>query len=145
MCTMTSKKHTLESLNKNSQPSSKKSRKASAIPPITWAADDSILIWRLLNELEKIENYKVLFRKKTQHEVNSASDKFGLDDSLNLFRQNTSGECKTTVYRRVGKALFPDLYNQEPTTVGDRMKSKVERCDIYYLCHDLFLLANENV
>lgn len=95
--------------------------------------------------LRKLRTIKFYLGKKTQHEVNSASDKFGLDDSLNLFRQNTSGERKTTVYRRVGKALFPDLYNQEPTTVGDRMKSKVERCDIYYLCHDLFLLANENV
>lgn len=79
-----SKKRTSESSNGNSQPSSKKNRKAPALPPIAWAADDSILIWKLLGELEKTENYKVLFGKKTQHEVNS-SGRLRQDDSLNLF------------------------------------------------------------
>lgn len=67
-----SKKHTLEYSNSNSQPSSKKSRKAPVLPPISWAADDSFLVWKLLGELEKTENYKVLFGKKTQHEVNGS-------------------------------------------------------------------------
>jgi hypothetical protein len=52
------RKHASSS-NDNSQPSSKKSRKAPdlpALPPIARAADDNSPIWKLFGELEKTEN-----------------------------------------------------------------------------------------
>ena len=41
----------------------------SFIPPISWDADQQALTWALLNELEKQENFKVLFGKRDPKEV----------------------------------------------------------------------------
>jgi hypothetical protein len=49
----------------------KKPRKTSALGPITWGANSSFLIHQLLCEVEKPENFKVLFGKKDKHEVSS--------------------------------------------------------------------------
>jgi hypothetical protein len=49
----------------------KKPRKASALGSITWGANSSFLIYQLLCEVEKPENFKVLFGKKDKHEVSS--------------------------------------------------------------------------
>ena len=40
-----------------------------SIPPIGWDANQQALTWALLNELEKKENFKVLFGKKDLKEV----------------------------------------------------------------------------
>jgi hypothetical protein len=40
------------------------------IPDINWAANQSLLIWSLLAEIEKAENYRVLYGKKESSEVN---------------------------------------------------------------------------
>ena len=40
------------------------------IPDINWAANQSSLIWSLLAEIEKAENYRVLYGKKESSEVN---------------------------------------------------------------------------
>src|SRR5882762_11189501 len=40
--------------------------------------------------------------------------------------QNSSGEQKTAIFQRIGQALFPAMYEQEPKTVADRVKSKIE-------------------
>lgn len=45
----------------------------SSIPPIQWAANDNELIWSLLGEIGKIENFKVLFGKTEGDEVRYAS------------------------------------------------------------------------
>jgi hypothetical protein len=42
----------------------RKARKPSALPDIMWGAKDHELIWKLLSEIERPENHKVLFRKK---------------------------------------------------------------------------------
>jgi hypothetical protein len=47
----------------------KKSSKSHGLPPIPWTADSNVLIWKLVGEVEKSENYKVLFGKRTKHEV----------------------------------------------------------------------------
>jgi hypothetical protein len=39
------------------------------IPTIDWSGNDGDLIWRLITELEKPENYKVFLGKKDKHEV----------------------------------------------------------------------------
>jgi hypothetical protein len=50
-------------------PVAKKPRKISAIGTIPWGANNSSLIFQLLCEVEKTENFKVLFGKKDKHEV----------------------------------------------------------------------------
>jgi len=50
-------------------PVPKKPRKISAIGTISWGANSSALISQLLCEVEKPENFKVLFGKKDKHEV----------------------------------------------------------------------------
>ena len=45
-------------------------RKNSVLPDIMWAATDHELVWKLLTEVEKPENHKVLFGKK-RSEVSS--------------------------------------------------------------------------
>jgi hypothetical protein len=39
------------------------------LPDIPWAEDDDNLVWAFITELEKDENYKVLFGKKDVKEV----------------------------------------------------------------------------
>jgi len=46
-----------------------KSNSKPSIAPIAWDADQQALTWALLNELEKYENFKVLFGKKDPKEV----------------------------------------------------------------------------
>ena len=41
----------------------------SSLPPIIWDADQHALTWALLNELEKKENFKILFGKRDSKEV----------------------------------------------------------------------------
>ena len=53
-------------------PTGKKSRKSSGLPAISWTADKSFLTWRLFGEIEKAENFKVLFGKRSKHEVISS-------------------------------------------------------------------------
>ena len=47
----------------------KKPRKTFALGPIPWAANSHTLAYQLLCEVEKSENFKVLFGKKDKHEV----------------------------------------------------------------------------
>jgi len=47
----------------------KKAHKVSNILPLPWTAKRSKLVWTLLMEVEKAENFKVLFGKWTKGEV----------------------------------------------------------------------------
>ena len=40
-----------------------------SLPPISWAENDAALTWSLIGELEKSENFKVLFGKQVNSEV----------------------------------------------------------------------------
>ncbi|GLB45646.1 hypothetical protein LshimejAT787_2500380 [Lyophyllum shimeji] len=77
------------------------------IPEIPWADNENLLTWALLTELEVDKNYKVIFGKKDKNE-------------------NTSGETKVTVFKRIGEKILPELFAVDPTVIGDRVKSKVE-------------------
>ena len=46
-------------------------KKVSTIPPLPWTAAKSMLVWTLLTEVEKAENFKVLFEKRTKGEVSN--------------------------------------------------------------------------
>jgi len=39
------------------------------LPDIPWSEDDNKLVWAFITELERDENYKVLFGKKDVNEV----------------------------------------------------------------------------
>ncbi|KAF9234902.1 hypothetical protein BU15DRAFT_51992, partial [Melanogaster broomeanus] len=58
------------------------------LPNIAWDADDHALIWKLIDEIIKPANYKVLCGK--------------LDKA-----ENTSKETKASVFRRIGSVLLP--------------------------------------
>ena len=43
--------------------------KRADLPHVDWQADGQALTWQLVTELEKDENYQVLFGKKDKNEV----------------------------------------------------------------------------
>jgi hypothetical protein len=106
-------------------PAARKPRKSSALGTIPWAANKSTLILQLLCEVEKTENFKVLFGKKDKREAR----KYIYSDAVFFthFIQNTSGESKISVYKRIGSVLLPEMFALEPSTVADRVKAKMER------------------
>ncbi|KAF9232442.1 hypothetical protein BU15DRAFT_55018 [Melanogaster broomeanus] len=78
-----------------------------ALPPIAWDANNHALVWQLIMEITKPQNLKVLCGKLTKHE-------------------NTSGETKASVFRRIGSVLLPELHAVDATATGDRVKGKYE-------------------
>ncbi|KAJ7081235.1 hypothetical protein C8R44DRAFT_653212, partial [Mycena epipterygia] len=69
--------------------------------------DRNKLIWALMTEMEKPVNSKVLFGQKAKGE-------------------NTSGDTKVAVHKRIGEAIMPEYYALEPGTVGERCKARIE-------------------
>ena len=102
----------------------KRDTKKNKIPDILWTEDNNRLIWSLLTEIEKPANYKVLFGKKDKDEVNLRFH--GPSRILLIFPQNTSGETKVTVYKRIGHAILPQLFAMDPNVVADCVKGKLE-------------------
>ncbi|KDR82164.1 hypothetical protein GALMADRAFT_59519 [Galerina marginata CBS 339.88] len=74
------------------------------LPDIPWSEDEDKLVWSFLTELEKDENYKVLFGKKTVNE-------------------NTSGDSKTAVFKRIGFAILPKLAEIDAGTIANRKQA----------------------
>ncbi|KJA17247.1 hypothetical protein HYPSUDRAFT_106891, partial [Hypholoma sublateritium FD-334 SS-4] len=74
------------------------------IGAINWTNN---LVWALLGEIEKDNNYRVLFGKRDPSE-------------------NTSGERKSMVYKRIAQAVLPDLFGINANTIRDRIKAKIE-------------------
>ncbi|KAF8891576.1 hypothetical protein CPB84DRAFT_1748840 [Gymnopilus junonius] len=77
-----------------------------SIPPIQWAANDHNLVWLLLAEIGKLKNFRVLF---------------GKTDADN----NTSGESKIAVCKRIGQVLLPHLFPEHATVVRERIRGKI--------------------
>ncbi|KAF8170764.1 hypothetical protein BJ912DRAFT_133829 [Pholiota molesta] len=96
-------------------PKTKKALKVK-IPELQWAEDDYKKTWEFINLLEKEENYKVLFGKKAPGE-------------------NTSGDTRIAVFRRIAQALFPFYFELDGGTVADRLKSKLETLTKTYRKH----------
>ncbi|KAG6847153.1 hypothetical protein H0H93_009811, partial [Arthromyces matolae] len=65
------------------------------------------LTWALITELEKEENYKVFIGKKDK-------------------KENTSGDSKAKVAKRIGMAILPEYAALDPTAIRDRVKAKIE-------------------
>ncbi|KAJ7809439.1 hypothetical protein B0H13DRAFT_2221068 [Mycena leptocephala] len=78
-----------------------------ALPRIDWSADEGALIWELIAQMEVKENRLVLFGKQDKNE-------------------NTSGESKIAVYKRIGTKILPDLAQTSPNALAKRVKGKAE-------------------
>ncbi|TFK69391.1 hypothetical protein BDN72DRAFT_878461 [Pluteus cervinus] len=79
---------------------------------INWRADNGILIDKLLNEVEKPENAQILIGKRTE---NTAGRK-----------NKTSGDSKTTVYKRIAPVVLPELAKLDLKVATSRVKTKWE-------------------
>ncbi|KAG8957815.1 hypothetical protein FRC05_009568 [Tulasnella sp. 425] len=101
-------------------------------PRFTWSTDN---IWTLIGTVEKEENRKVLL---------------GLRVAEGEGRENTSGDSKTAVYKRIGAELFPaelELVTDAKakkavgTTLGLRVKAKWEGLMSTYKEHASTMIA----
>ncbi|KAG9088189.1 hypothetical protein FS749_002366 [Ceratobasidium sp. UAMH 11750] len=77
-------------------------RRAPTSKPISWTDEMKI---HILQESDKEENRIVLRGKKDSSE-------------------NTSGESKTTVYRRIAKEVIPEVYNRDPIDAGSKVMNQ---------------------
>ena len=88
-------------------------RNKASIPPINWDAENQAPTWGLLNQLEKTENFKVIFGKKNPREVSpflTVSWSYSRTPGLRRCSKNTSGDSKIKVFKRIGQVLFPALH-----------------------------------
>jgi len=75
-----------------------------SIPAITWTEN---MVWALLAQLRQKDNYSVLFGKKEAGE-------------------NTSGERRISVYKRIAEKIIPEVYQLDAGVAADRIKKKIE-------------------
>jgi hypothetical protein len=92
---------------------------------INWSANGGELIWALITELEKPENFKVFLGKKDKHDVSNIIF-LSCSGIVETFSQNTSRDSKAKVAKRMGQAILPDLYLINPKVIGDRVKGKID-------------------
>ncbi|KAF8876429.1 hypothetical protein CPB84DRAFT_1795812, partial [Gymnopilus junonius] len=86
-----------------------------SIPPIQWAANDHNLVWLLLAEIGKLENFRVLFGKTDADDVKYL------------------GESKIAVCKRIGQVLLPHLFPEHATVVGERIRGKINDLQKQYI------------
>ncbi|KAH9480938.1 hypothetical protein JR316_0007545 [Psilocybe cubensis] len=86
------------------------------IPDIPWRENDNFLTWQFLTELERHENYRIIFGKKDVSE-------------------NTSGDSRTTVFKRIAERILPEIYLLDPGTIGDRLRAYLDRLRKAYQKH----------
>ncbi|KAJ7429466.1 hypothetical protein B0H11DRAFT_2300612 [Mycena galericulata] len=102
--------------------SQKKTARGKAAPEpelgtISWGAEDGKLIWDLLAQMQAKENRLVLFGK------NAGTN------------ENTKGNSKIIVYKRIGSVILPELYEKSPNTLAKRVKGKAEDLVKSYKAH----------
>ncbi|KAG1875252.1 hypothetical protein C8R48DRAFT_592426 [Suillus tomentosus] len=69
-----------------------------SIPPITWTSD---LVWKLIAEVEKPVNLKVLFGIKED-------------------KDPKKGDRKISAYKTIAETILPNLYALDPRTAMER-------------------------
>ncbi|PIL25120.1 hypothetical protein GSI_13009 [Ganoderma sinense ZZ0214-1] len=92
-------------------------RTPQALPKIQWTANQSAITWSLISEMEKTENRKVLFGKK--------SDEILCQPIGGRAEKNSSAEHKISVCKRIAEAIVPALYSKDATVAGERVRSKI--------------------
>ncbi|KAF5337747.1 hypothetical protein D9758_016033 [Tetrapyrgos nigripes] len=68
-----------------------------------WSVEDT---WRLITEIRKKSNFKVLFGPEVG--------------------ENTSGDSKAIVLKGIGEVLFPEAYQTNQKRAGDRVKHRID-------------------
>ncbi|KAF9781530.1 hypothetical protein BJ322DRAFT_1022944 [Thelephora terrestris] len=84
---------------------------------IDWAKNKHELVFALLDQLERPENFKVLFGKKDPSEV------------------NTSRRSKTAMFKSIAEALFPEQFAGHADQLTARVKSRIETLRKQYNTH----------
>jgi len=98
------------------------------IENIPWSHNNSDLIWKLITQLQHPSNFKTLFGTSPG--------------------ENTSGDTKVAVYKRIAAALFPQYFPELPTgaqpdktvqknqtTITKRVKARAEELQKTYKKH----------
>ena len=98
------------------------------LPAISWTANENYLTWLLLTEMEKYEDYHIIFGKVDKEEVRPKFYAFWcvfLCTNSSFTLQNTSSDRKVQVYKCIGETVLPDLYKINGSALGDRIKGKI--------------------
>lgn len=103
-------------------PRKQKKQDKPAIPTIQWSGDNYSLTWRLIGLVEEPENRKVLVGK-SKDEVSRLSV---VRTSGTDLIQNSSGENRARIYKRIAEKLFPAYFVLDAGTTANCIKSKWE-------------------
>ncbi|RXW12065.1 hypothetical protein EST38_g13789 [Candolleomyces aberdarensis] len=105
----------------------KKSSAPRKLPDIKWGHNNHALIWALLTEIEKPKNRPLFFGR-----VNA--------------NDNTTGDSKANVCKRLAEAIFPEECKIDAVGMGKRVKAKIEALFKEYKKHSARLrLTGEGV
>ena len=74
-------------------------------------------------EMEKLDNFKVLFRKKDKADV---CLQLSLCPFWLIEFQNTSRESKNSLFKHIGQVIWPEYAAIDVTGIGTRMKNKYD-------------------
>jgi hypothetical protein len=93
---------------------------------IDWANNNYELVFGLLDQLERPENFKVLFGKKDASEV--VNSRIHLIPLLTdcIFEQNTSRKSKVSIYKSIAEALFPEEFKVYADQLVSRVKTRIQ-------------------
>ncbi|KAG2147903.1 uncharacterized protein EDB93DRAFT_1103977 [Suillus bovinus] len=84
-----------------------------SIPPITWTSD---LVWKLIAEVKRLVNLKVLFGIKEDND-------------------SKTGDQKISAYKTIANTILPEVFALDPRTAIDRTQKKVESLRVTYVKH----------
>ncbi len=91
------------------------------LPPLTWTSD---LVWKLISEMQRPENFRVLFGKTEASQVSTYIYLKYIYITQSL--QNTVGKTKIAVYKQIGSVILPDEYAKDAEAIGRRVKNKAD-------------------
>ncbi|KAF8550720.1 hypothetical protein OG21DRAFT_1524944 [Imleria badia] len=94
----------------------KKKAPAAPIPDVQWSDN---MIWQLINQIERNENWIVLLGSDSV--AGKAEEERRLTEC-----QKTSGDSKVAVYQRIGAAVLPTYHTINTVATGDQVKRKYE-------------------
>ena len=97
-----------------------------SLKEIDWANNNYELVFGLLDQLERPENFKVLFGKKDASEVVNSRIHLILFFTDCIFKQNTSRRSKVSVYKSIAEALFPEEFKIYADQLISRVKTRVQ-------------------
>ncbi len=96
------------------------------LPKIPWTANGHAIVWSLISEMEKTENRKVLFGKKSD-EVRKLLSLTGFPVNLSWpwAEKNSSPEHKISVCKHIAKVIVPGLYLRDASVAGEHVRAKI--------------------